>query len=231
MINLKLNPGSKLHKFSFVLLLLITCCVLNHSASAHAIPQKMAVVDDTHLKAFEGIYQSKDIEFSYFQITVVADQLHVKQIDGDRQFNLTRKSDLVFETKDDDGDETIQVVFSKNDAGDISQATVAGKQIYVKVKNYVPVAEVKLTADELKAFEGKYQFEEKKDTYLQITSTPDGLTLKQLWDGREINFISIGNLTFLNKLAGFPLKFTKDTNGNVVKLLAFNRDLWDKVKE
>jgi len=36
---------------------------------------------------------------------------------------------------------------------------------------------------------------------------------------------------FLNEQAGFPLKFTKDDNGNVIKVLAFNRDMWDKVKE
>jgi len=183
------------------------------------------------LKAFEGIYQMKDNEFAYFQITAVNNNLVAKRMEGDQQFILTRKSEFTFETKDDDGDETISVVFSKNDAGEITQALVADKQVLIKVKNYVPVIEVKLTADQLKAFEGKYQFEEKKDTFLQITATADGLLLKQLWDNKEINFISIGDLAFLNKQMGFPLKFTKDQDGKVVKVLAFNRDTWDKVKE
>jgi len=57
------------------------------------------------------------------------------------------------------------------------------------------------------------------------------LTLKQLWDGREVNFIAIGEQSFLNKQIGFPLVFTKDASGNVTKVLAFGRDFWDKVKE
>jgi hypothetical protein len=69
------------------------------------------------------------------------------------------------------------------------------------------------------------------DAYLQITATSNGLTLKQLWDGREINFVAISDVEFLNKQASFPLKFTRDSAGNVTKVLAFNRDLWDKVKE
>jgi len=29
----------------------------------------------------------------------------------------------------------------------------------------------------------------------------------------------------------FPLKFIKDKNGNVIKMLAFDRDLWEKDEE
>jgi len=202
------------------------------SNRVHATPVINSVVaDSTSLKAFEGIYQSKDNEYSYIRVTADNNTLVAKQLDGPRQFVLTRKSEFGFETKDDDGDETISVVFSKNDAGEISQISVADKQFFIKVKSYTPPVEVKLTAEQLKAFEGKYQFEERKDAFLQITATAGGLTLKQLWDNKEINFISLGNLTFLNQAEGFPLKFTKDDNGNVIKVLAFNRDMWDKVKE
>lgn len=192
---------------------------------------KTALIDTTSLKAFEGIYQSKDNNYQTYKITTVGDKLIAKNMDGDQQFTLTRKSEFGFEMPDDDGDETLPVIFSKNAAGEISQVTVAGRQIWVKIKNYVPVKEVALTATQLKAFEGKYEFEQKKGTFLQISATPTGLTLKQLWDGREVNFVAIGDDTFLNKQAGFPLKFTKDINGKTVKVLAFNRDMWDKIKE
>jgi len=198
----------------------------------HASPVKNKIVaDSTSLKAFEGLYQSKDNEYTYFKVTAKNDTLVAKELFGERQIVLTRKTEFGFEMKDDDGDETIPVVFSKNTAGDIAQISVGGEHLFVKVKNYVPPVEVKLTADQLKTFEGKYQFEQRSDAFLQITATADGLTLKQLWDGREIKFMSLGNLMFLNEQAGFPLKFTKDDNGNVIKVLAFNRDMWDKVKE
>lgn len=225
MINLKTSLAGVL----FAIALTLGSASANR---ANAAPVKNKVVtDSTSIKAFEGIYQSKDNEYSYIRVTADNNTLVAKQLDGPRQFVLTRKSEFGFETKDDDGDETISVVFSKNDAGEISQLAVADKQFFVKVKSYTAPVEVKLTADQLKAFEGKYQFEERKDAFLQITATANGLTLKQLWDNKEINFISLGNLTFLNKEEGFPLKFTKDDSGNVVKVLAFNRDMWDKVKE
>lgn len=108
---------------------------------------------------------------------------------------------------------------------------MADKNQWVKVKEYIPAKEVTLTADQLKAFAGKYKFEQKDDAFLQITATASGLTLKQMWDGRQIDFVKISNVDFLNKQAAFPLKFTKDGAGNVTKVLAFNRDLWDKVNE
>jgi hypothetical protein len=65
---------------------------------------------------------------------------------------------------------------------------------------------------------------------LQITAVNDHLTLKQLWDGKEINFVPESDLEFFCKEQSFPLKFIKDNNGNVVQVLAFNKDLWERVR-
>ena len=231
MTSLKRKFKSNLYKFVLVLPLILLASLTINPANASPVRIRTAITDPTPLTAFEGIYQSKDNKFSYFKITAGTNNLVAKSVEGNRQFILTRKSEFTFETKDDDGDETISITFSKNSAGEISQLLIAGKQLWVKVKDYVPAQEVKLTAEQLKAFEGKYQFEEKSDTFLQITATADGLKLKQLWDGKEIDFKAISDLDFLNKEMGFPLKFTKDAAGNVIKVLAFNRDAWDKVKE
>lgn len=231
MIFVKKNHTSSLCKFALVLPLILLTCAINSRANARPIQGRVIVTDPTPLTAFEGICQSKENEFSYFKVTAGTDNLVAKSIDGNRVFILTRKSEFTFETKDEDGDEIIPVVFTKGDAGEITQVLIAGKQLFVKVKDFVPVKEVTLTADQLKAFAGKYQFEERADAFLQITATASGLMLKQLWDNKEINFIAISDLNFLNKEMGFPLKFTKDQAGNVIKVLAFNRDTWDKVKE
>lgn len=231
MNNLKQNPLISLRKLLFALPLILLSFFYTSPVAARSVSGHLLTGDSTSLKAFEGIYQQKDNQYAYGRIVVVNDTLLVKQVDGDKQFKLTRKSDLGFTMPDDDGDEQIPVVFTKNDAGEITQALIGGRQLWVKVNGYVPVKEVKLAAEQLKAFEGKYQFEQRSDAFLQITASPDGLTLKQLWDGREVAFISIGDDTFLNKQAGFPLKFSRDPNGNVIKVLAFNRDMWDKVKE
>ena len=229
MINLKKNSAGWLAALLTAFVLLAFNCLNIHPAVAATVLKIKPA--ETPLTAFEGIYQNKVNTFFYFKITVEGANLKAKQIDGERQIILTRKSDLGFEMKDDDGDEDIPVTFSKNDAGDITGLSVADKDQWVRVKEYIPVKEVTLTTDQLKAFAGKYKFEEKDDAYLQITATATGLTLKPLWDNREIHFVAISDVEFLNKQIPFPLKFTKDGTGNVTKVLAFNRDMWDKVKE
>ena len=229
MTNLNKNFAGKLATL-LVAFVLVTLSCLNVEP-ANAATKTQTRFAETPLTAFEGMYQNKVNTFFYFKITVSGAGLLAKQVDGDRQIILTRKSEFGFEMKDDDGDETIPVTFSKNDAGEITGLVVGGRDQWVKVKEYVPVKEVTLTADQLKAFEGKYKFEEKDDAYLQITATATGLTLKQLWDNRDFNFVPISDVDFLNKQAAFPLKFTKDGTGKATKVLAFNHDLWDKVKE
>ena len=93
--------------------------------------------------------------------------------------------------------------------------------------------EVKLTPKQLKAFEGKYQFqfEPGKDAFIQITAKDNQLVLKESWTGNEIPFSPVSELEFFNQEKSFPLKFTKDKNGAITQVLAFNRDLWNRVKE
>ena len=107
------------------------------------------------------------------------------------------------------------------------------KDWWDKVKDYKPVIhkEHKLSASELKAFEGKYQFEKESTAFLQIVAKEDHLVLKQLWDSKEFDFTPESPLDFFVKGQEFPLKFTKDKDGRVTKVLAFERDAWDRVKE
>jgi len=230
MTNLKTTPAKRLYRYLLVLpFLLLSLCFTGNAKAAAVITKTVA--DTTAMKAFEGIYQMKSNQYAHVQITVANKTLLAKVMEGDKQFVLTRKSDLVFETLDGDGDENIPITFVKNPAGEITGASVGDKDEITRVKNYVPVQAIKLTADQLKAYQGKYEFDQQKGTFLTITATADGLVLKQLWDEKEISFINVGDNEFINKEAMFPLKFTKDAAGNVTKVLAFNRDSWDKVKE
>ncbi len=125
--------------------------------------------------------------------------------------------------------------FSKDKDGTITQVLAFDRDLWNKVKDYKPVIkkEIKLTPQQLKAFEGKYrfQFEKGEDSFLQITTAEDHLVLKQLWDNKEINFVPESELEFFCKDRNFPLKFIKDKNGNVIQMLVFNKDLWERVKE
>ncbi len=121
MINLKRSLAGAL----FVIALTLGSAVANR---VHATPVKNKIaVDSTSLKAFEGLYQSKENEYSYFKVTAKNDTLTAKELFGERQIVLTRKTEFGFEMKDDDGDETIPIVFSKNAAGEIALISVGGE--------------------------------------------------------------------------------------------------------
>jgi hypothetical protein len=86
-------------------------------------------------------------------------------------------------------------------------------------------------AASLKPFVGKYQFTDNKGVFLQIMLKDDNLVLKQLWDNQEIPFKQTSELEFYNDEHQFPLKFTKSNTGEITQVLAFNRDVWNRVAD
>jgi hypothetical protein len=92
-------------------------------------------------------------------------------------------------------------------------------------------AQIPTSLNKLQSFAGKYQFRENRMTFLQISLKDSGLLLRQLWDNQEIYFKQTGALTFYNQERSFPLTFTKDSQGVITQVLAFNRDVWNKVPD
>jgi hypothetical protein len=92
-------------------------------------------------------------------------------------------------------------------------------------------AQTVTTKTDLTKFVGKYQFTNNKMTFLQIMLKDNNLVLKQLWDNREITFKQTGDIEFYNDESSFPLKFTKDNTGKITQVLAFDRDLWNRVPD
>ena len=84
---------------------------------------------------------------------------------------------------------------------------------------------------QLKSFVGKYQFTENNMTFLQILLQDGHLVLRQLWDKREIPFKQTSELEFYNDEHQFPLKFTKSSTGQITQVLAFNKDVWNRVAD
>jgi hypothetical protein len=93
------------------------------------------------------------------------------------------------------------------------------------------LAQTVTTKTALTKFVGKYQFANNKMTFLQIMLKDNNLVLKQLWDNREITFKQTGDLEFYNDESSFPLKFTKDNTGKITQVLAFDKDLWNRVPD
>ncbi|WP_121808738.1 hypothetical protein [Mucilaginibacter kameinonensis] len=214
-------------RFTFTLLLVASAITTIAKTQKHPT----AIIADTQLKAFEGTYQQTDNEYRVYKLVADGNKLIAQQLGGDQKITLTRKSDLEFEFLDDDGDEKVPVVFKKGETGEINQVILAGKQTWTKLKSYTPPKEVQLKPEQIKVLAGKYQSDVRTDLSIQISATADGLILKQSWDGKEINFKPLSEVLFLNSPLCFSLKFTKDAGGSPVKVLAFNRDTWNKIKE
>ena len=235
MTNVKKSPVRKLCKYAFVFsLIALSYCIIN-PVKAQVLKEKLAkkstALSQQELKAFEGYYQFQNDKDLYLQITAKGNGLVLKQLWDGEEIPFTQKSELEFICEE----KSFPLKFSKDKDGNINQILAFDKDLWNKVKDYKPVIkkEIRLSPQQLKAFEGKYrfQFEKGKDAFIEITAKGNGLVLKQGWDGEEISFVPESNLEFFCKEKPFPLKFTRDKNGEITQLLAFNKDLWEKVKE
>ncbi|GGA97820.1 hypothetical protein [Puia dinghuensis] len=226
----------RLYNNIFALPALLFSSLLMHSIPATAKDLTPAGRLDTtihpqDLKAYEGYYRFSGDTNSCLHITATEKGLVLEQEWDGKQISFAPKSALEFVNEDGD----FPLKFTKENSGAITQVLAFNKDLWIRTNNYKPqgLAAVRLAPGQLKVLEGKYtfQFEQGKDEFIQIKATDTGLVLKQMWDGREIPFIALSDRDFYCKAAQFPLKFTKDKNGIATQVLAFNRDLWNKVKE
>ena len=179
------------------------------------------------LKVYEGYYRMGD---TYIHLTATGSGLVLKQMWDDREINFSPQTALEFATDD----QSFPLKFTKAADGTITEVLAFNRDLWIKTKEYKPVVvkEVQLKAAELKALEGRYSIttDNGDEMFLQIRATDKGLILKQEWDGQELPFVATSDVDFFCKERQFPLKFTKDKDGNVTQVLALKRDLWKKVK-
>jgi len=187
---------------------------------------KEAALNTQQLKAMEGIYQSDANKAVYVQVIAKQNKLIAKQLWDGREIPMLAQSDVSFLVHV----RYLKVVkFIKNDEGIATKFTASDKNDWNKVESYQPLAEIKLPAQDLKKFEGYYEFKDRKGQFLQITATGNGLVLKQLWDNRAVNFIATSPLEFSAKEnPQFTLRFTADNAGRINQVLAWGRDIWDR---
>jgi len=225
------NFGKKFHKRVFALPVVAICLIINFFdiQLLQAQEKKSTSFSQEKLKSFKGFYQFQDNKDAFFQITAKENNLILKQLWDGKEFAFEQTSALEFYCKA----QSFPLKF-KDSAGTIVQVLAFNKDVWNKVKDYKPEIrkDIQLTPEQLKAFEGKYKMEGgDEDDVLQISSRGNNLILKQLWDGQEITFVPQSPLDFYCKEKLFPLKFSKDKNGTVTQVLAFNRDVWIKQKE
>jgi len=87
----------------------------------------------------------------------------------------------------------------------------------------------RLTADELKSFEGYYRFTKNLDDYIEMTAAGNGLLAKRLNEGREFFLTPKSSTEFVSEIEKISVKFNKDNTGKVTEVLVLGKDVWKKV--
>jgi uncharacterized protein len=91
---------------------------------------------------------------------------------------------------------------------------------------------IKLETEALKAFEGRYkhQFENGVDSFLDVVAEDGVLVVKESWATYPMKFSPIKSSEFYCFQKDFPITFQRNKEGEVSELVAFNTDVWKKVR-
>ncbi|MDB5152050.1 MAG: hypothetical protein JWR54_801 [Mucilaginibacter sp.] len=221
----------KKHSLSFAVPALLSFLFIGLSGlHAQTISDKPAQAASVPLSAFAGKYMLTGNRPIFLQITPANDHLVLKQLWDNQEISFKQTAPLEFYNDE----HQFPLKFTKSNTGAITQVLAFDKDLWNKVDDnyrFVPQKTIQLTPTQLKAFEGKYELKGGDgDEFLQITATNGHLVLKQLWDQKEITFSPVSDVDFFNDDQTFPLKFTKGDNGLATQVLAFNKDVWEKMK-
>jgi len=174
------------------------------------------------LKKFEGLYQSKNENPEFIQFTVKGNTIVLKQLWDGNEIPFVPQSELDFFSQ---VAPLFTLSFTKGADGTITQVLAFKRDLWVKAKGVQP------TQEQLKDLEGKYQFSDDQDNYIQLTSKDGHLKLKQLWDGKEIILEPQTATYFYNSTESYPLLVIKDKSGIVTQVRVLGNDMFNKVKE
>ncbi len=178
------------------------------------------------LARFEGVFQKSDNKEAYLQFTVKNGILTGKQLWNGQEYELVRKSDTDFVSKD----EEYPVTFIKDGTGEVIKTKIMNRSEWIRVKDYKPRQPATLTAAQLKPLEGRYRFRQDNNLYLSILVRDSAIVLKQSWDGKEVQLVPESELVFFSPTQFFPAAFTKDAGGKITAITCFHKDVWDKVE-
>lgn len=94
---------------------------------------------------------------------------------------------------------------------------------------------IKLSMEQLKAFEGYYQSPQNKNMVVQFTALENGLFAKLLWNNGQVNLIPESAMGFISKEGGddgpIHIVFQKDSTGGINQVNVANNGVWSRVRD
>ncbi len=174
------------------------------------------------LKPFEGLYEDERGRNQFIQMTVRDNKLVIKQHWDGSEIVMVPQTELDFFNP--------QMLlytcsFSKGPDGAVKQALIFKRDKWNKTEK------IRMTMEQLKIYEGKYQFKDDPDNFIRISARGNNLVVKQLWDSKEIILEPQVANYFYNNEQSYPLLAILDKSGAVLQVRVLDLDLFDKVKE
>ncbi|CAA9314055.1 MAG: hypothetical protein AVDCRST_MAG56-6510 [uncultured Cytophagales bacterium] len=123
------------------------------------------------------------------------------------------------------------VVFTKDPGGAVTGLAFASRNTWRRADDFAPQEPltVRLSPEQLRAFEGKYQHERGPDAVWRAVARENGLALMNLWTGRETRFVPTSETEFRHedREVTMPLRFIRG-NGGATQLVTYDREVFNR---
>jgi hypothetical protein len=182
-------------------------------------------------RAVEGYFQSSTNQDAIILFKAYRDTLLGTLVWNNRVIHFLPESSLTFRSIEAVERGPVLTSFIVNATGEVTGMKLGNEMVWNRIKNYKPIVrkEMDHTPDQLKPFEGLYQFSKDSVRFIQFTVEGNALVLKQHWDGNKISFVPETPLDFFSRDAPmFSLSFSRNNEGQVSQAVAFKRDVWIK---
>jgi hypothetical protein len=210
-------------------------CPLMAQDNQKAVPIKsLARLTEQEWKSVEGYFQNPGNSDLYVQFKTSHDTLIGKTLWNNNIFHLLPQTPLSFLSTEEGEAGHIHINFIKDSTGAVNSMSLGNNNIWKRANNYKPIVrkEMEHSPEQLKAYEGLYQFRNDSTRFLQFTEAGNALVLKQLWDGFKISFVPETIFDFFSRdVSMFTLTFSKDKDGQINQVTAFRKDVWIKTSK
>jgi hypothetical protein len=235
MMNTRKSPVRQLYKYALVLpLAALTYLLVNGTAGMPARAQAGNTANarsfSASLGSFEGYYKCRytPARIEYIRLTAAGEGLELKELWTGRKMKVNRQAELEF--VDETGE--FPVVFTKGPGGAVTGLAFASRNTWTRADDFKPQEPltVRLSPEQLRAFEGKYQHENGPEAVWQAVARENGLVVTDLWTGRETRFVPTSETEFRHedREVTLPLRFIRGNGGGATQLVAYGRDVFNR---
>jgi hypothetical protein len=185
------------------------------------------------LMGYEGYYRNPENDEAIVRVILVNDTLRIRPVWNTVDFPIIPASDTLFFNPEPAEGRRQEIGFIKDRQGFVRKLSTGPNFFWSKLANYTPIErkEMTHTADQLKAFEGVYGSTTNGSAFVWLSERDNKLFLRQFWNDEEVIFVPDSSLHFFSREERLLfLTFSREDDGSIRKMQAYNKENWEKVK-